>query len=383
MKKTILAVLVLSTLNSFSQKDEFKLVEKALKKQNFELAKNKISLLDDRAESLDYESKIKYYFLRGEAFYENGISLDDNLDTVLESYKTVIKTEKNEKGKYSILSDLKIKTITSELANIANDKYSTEDYKSSSLAFEKAYSISKKDTVYLYNAAASSLNSKDYDAALGYYLSLREVGYTGIAKQEDGTFSKSKSADIIKNIALIYEYKGDNEKALVAIKEARKENPTDISLLTTESNLYIKLDDMDSFKRVALEASELDPSNAELQNNLGIVFSDSGDNEQAIKYFKKAIELNPKHKSAYFSLASVILKDDPAIVEEMNSLPMKMTPKVAAKYDKLKAKREAMYLEAIPYIEKHLEIDPTDKTSIKLLKNLYGSTGQLQKAKNL
>ena len=43
---------------------------------------------------VDYENKIKYYFLRGEAFYENGVSLDNNLDTVLESYKTVIKTHR-------------------------------------------------------------------------------------------------------------------------------------------------------------------------------------------------------------------------------------------------------------------------------------------------
>lgn len=135
------------------------------------------------------------------------------------------------------------------------------------------------------------MSSGEYDASLKYYEELRDLGYSGeetkytaVNKEtnEEETFdtatlrdisvkagshikpgtkkSESKSAEIIKNIALIYVNKGDNEKAVAAMKDARKENPDDLSLLLTEANVQLKMGNREEFKKLIEEATIKDPT---------------------------------------------------------------------------------------------------------------------------
>ena len=60
--------------------------------------------------------------------------------------------------------------------------------------------------------------------------------------------------------------------------------------------------------------------NPELQYNLGVIASDADDSDNAKKYYKKAIELNPKYVSAYINLAVLILGEEESIINEMNKM---------------------------------------------------------------
>ena len=55
--------------------------------------------------------------------------------------------------------------------------------------------------------------------------------------------TESRLPEIVKNIALIYVQKGDNDSAISAIKEARAINPDDVNLILSEADLYIKIGD--------------------------------------------------------------------------------------------------------------------------------------------
>ena len=166
---------------------------------------------------------------------------------------------------------------------------------------------------------------------------------------------------------------GQKEKAISAVKDAREANPGDVGLILTEANIYIELDEKERYQELIVEALEQDPNNAVLYYNLGVVSGDLGDGTKSREFYEKAIELDPSMSNAYLNLVALILKDEAAIVEQMNSLTNSRADNV--KYDKLKKKREDIYIECVPILKSLIDLDDTNLDAIKTLKNIYGTIG--------
>ena len=177
----------------------------------------------------------------------------------------------------------------------------------------------------------------------------------------------------MKNIALIYVSNGDNDAAMASVKDARKLSPKDVGLILTEADLYIKLGDEVRFGALMQEAIAQDPTNAMLYYNLGVVNGNEGKRDKAIEYYKKAIELDPTYEASYLNLSSVILEGESSIIEEMNNLGTSAADN--RKYDALKAKREALFLEAAPYLEQLVKINPNNADALTTLKNIFDTIG--------
>ena len=144
-------------------------------------------------------------------------------------------------------------------------------------------------------------------------------------------------------------------------------------MILTEADLYIKLGDEARFGELMQEAIEQDPNNALLYYNLGVVVGNQGKREEAIDYYKKAIELDPSYEATYLNLASLILEGESSIVEQMNALGTSAADN--RKYDDLKSKREGLFLEAVPYLEQLVNINPKNTDAITTLKNIFGTIG--------
>lgn len=174
-------------------------------------------------------------------------------------------------------------------------------------AFEKVYRLSPSDTVFLYNAATVSTESKNYNCALKLYQELKDLGYDGdeilfIAtnrdigqeesfadkKQRDlalksGAHRKprekrypSKRTDIIKNIVFIYVKQGKVNEALKAFEEAKKLYPKDASIILAKANVYLLLDNKEKFKQLMQETTQLEPKNSDIQYNIGVINMQQG-----------------------------------------------------------------------------------------------------------
>jgi len=299
--------------------------------------------------------------------------------------------------------DNQLLTLTSEIVNSAIEDNSEQRYPKAASKLYLAYTVNTETNKdYLYFAASSAVNGSDYDNALKYYNILKEIKYEGIVttffaksaesgeevelseseyniykKTKDYTdfreeTSESRYPEIIKNIALIYAQTGDNEKAMEAVKLARKEDPKDLNLILTEANLYIQLDENDRFEELMKEAIAQDPNNATLYFNLGVVNAQKGNSEDARGYYEKTIELDPNFESGYLNLVSLILEGESAIVEEMNGLGTSRADN--ARYDELKTKREDLYKECVPVLEKLVELNQNQE-AVKTLMNIYGTLG--------
>ena len=414
MKKQIIFALALlvSTL-SFSQKDELKDAEKAIKDGNYADAKTAINKAEPLIGNADDKMKAKFYFVKGQAFYANGSASNEDMDKAITSFDKVIEIEKKDgKEKYtSEVNDMKQQMLNKFLTK-ANDALEKKNYSASSIGFEKACRMSPKDTLYLYYAASTAVNAQDYKASLQYYEELRDMNFTGVEMEytavnketgeseafnnkslrdisvKAGTHispkeqkSDSKYGEIIKNIALIYMNDGENEKAIAAMKEAREANPDDLSLLLSEANIQLKMGNKEEFKKLMEVATSKDPNNAELQYNLGVIAAEAGDSDSARKYYEKAIALDPDYADAHNNMAVLILQSEQELIEKMNALGTSAADN--KKYDQLKEQRTALYRDAIPYLETTLKIRPKNVEAAKTLMNIYSALGETAKFKDM
>ncbi|WP_299122654.1 tetratricopeptide repeat protein [uncultured Winogradskyella sp.] len=412
MKKLIaLVLLVAVTSMSFAQKNEVKAIEKALKNSNFGDAKSAVSSADALLGNMDDKTKAKFYYLKAQALYADGQGSDADVDEAISTLDK-LKDLESSMGKLRYTEDantMKTGMISSFLTK-ANDAFTSKNYKVAAKGFEKVYRMSPKDTLYLYYAATSSVSVPDYDTALDYYIELKNMGYSGekmnyyatnvdtdveetfgdkssrdlsvkakLHKDPRDVMSEAKTAEIVKNIALIYVSQGKNEKALGAMADARAENPDDIGLLLSEANVHLKMGNRDKFKALMEEATEKDPNNSELFYNLGVLAAEAGNNEESLNYYKKAIEINPNYVDAYNNIAVTILSGEAAIVEEMNGLGTSSADN--KKYDELKEQRAQLYSDAIPYLEKALELKNTNIDAARTLMNIYSAIGEMDKFK--
>ncbi|WP_461533122.1 tetratricopeptide repeat protein [Sinomicrobium sp.] len=416
MKKKIFifsAALLISSL-SIAQKKELRDAEKALKNGSLAEAKSALQSIEGTIASADDRSKAHYYYLEGKLNYsqaKNGENVESSYQNAVDAFNKLIDVEKGSSKKYTAEASQLIQTISVDLVNSAVEDNKNEAYADAAKKLYMAYQLDTNNQDYLYYAASSAVNGRDFDTALEYYEKLKELKYTGETvkyyatnkdtgereelpkEQRDlmvkaGTYSnpqdektESRFPEIVKNIALIYADKGDNEKAIEAVKEARKVDPEDVNLLMTEANLYIKLDQKDKFKDIMEEAIEKDPNNPMLYYNLGVITAEQGDTQKAREYYEKSIELDDTYEASYMNMASVILGDEVSIVDEMNSLGTSQADN--KRYDELKKKREDLYKEAIPYLEKILELNPKSYDATKTLMNIYGSIGEDGKYKEL
>jgi len=146
--------------------------------------------------------------------------------------------------------------------------------------------------------------------------------------------------------------------------------PDDVNLILTEANLQIKLGNKDEFAVLMNEAIALDPNNASLYFNLGVINAEQGDVEKAKEYYQKCIDLDPEYADAYINLGSAILENDKGLVEEMNKSLSDFK-----KYDEIKARQVDLYKEVLPLYEKAYELRPDDIDTVRTLMSLYENTG--------
>ena len=405
MKKYIILGIIMMLFGSLSaQKKELRNAGKDLDKGNFEKAMLALNAAEALLESMDDKQKSEFHLLKSKLYFKGGAANLEDTVMAIESFEKVSSSNNTQSKKMHLVN------LINHLVNKGSDFVEKNDYSSASDCFSNAYRISKKDTIYLYYAASSSVNAKDYEKSLNIYKKLKSLNFTGIEKQyfafnkltnmeepfdskllRDASIqakthvnpieknSKSRYPEIIKNIALIYNQLGDTEKALAAMNEARVENPEDLNLILTEANVYYAMGNIDKFKSLLEYATELDSENPELQYNLGVIAAEANDVENAKIYYSRAIELNPKYVNAYINLAALILGQEESIINEMNNLGTSAADD--RRYDELRLERKELYFEAIPYLEQAIGIDSNNFQAAKTLSNIYSATGDDVNAK--
>ena len=406
MKNKLLLVAALaSTMVGLAQKNEIKDAEKALKDGDTASAQKAIDAASGTIASADEKMQAQYYFTSGKVYSD--LAKKGNNDAygkAAESFQKVIAIEETTgKQKYSAETKQYMNALTADLVNSAVADNSNSKFKEAAEKLYMSYTLSPRDTSYLYYAAGSAVNGGHYEMALDYYNKLQEVGYDGSAVvykatnaasgeveemdkvQRDlmvksGTYTNpldektpSKTAEIVKNTALIYTQLGQDDKALEAYKAARKNDPEDVNLILNEANLYFKQGDKEKFKSLMDEAIALAPDNADLHYNVGVINMEQGNYEDARASYKRAIEIDPKYTNAYLNLSTTYVNEGNALIDEMNSLGN--TRADIAKYDEIKVKKDGLFKQGADILEQALKMNSDNENIMTQLKNIYGAMG--------
>tara|TARA_B100001093_G_scaffold155433_1_gene148047 strand:- start:975 stop:2249 length:1275 start_codon:yes stop_codon:yes gene_type:complete len=404
MKKLfLLTITFLICQFNYAQKKELKSVDKLLKSGDFIEARASLELFSSMITTSDDKTKAKFYYLKGLSNYQNGDASFENKLLSIKSFNTVKELEE----KTSKLYTEKIEDILTNLFNsFVNDSKTaleSKNYKQSYKNLEAAYNVSKKDTLYLYNAALVATEAKSYEVALNYYETLIDVGYTGISinyyatendSDEEQVFQDEKSRnfsvdvigthnsprdemgksveiDILRSIAAIYRSKEDFDKSLDYLERAKILDSNDINLILLESNVRWEMGDVDKYQELVSKALDIEPDNVDLIFNLGVVNADKGNLTEAIEFYNKAIKLDSAYTKAYLNAAALILDGEGEMIKEMNSLGTSTAD--YNRYDELKIERENLYKSAIPYLEEVYNLENDNISAARTLRNIYSA----------
>lgn len=405
-KYVMLASALLLSVATFAQKDQLKAAEKAVKKGDMTEVLTILKGAESVMANASVEEKAQYFFLKGNAYMDlvdKKIDKDINMALAAESYKELIATEKaSGKLKYSAQAATSIGLIKNLLINSGVEATKANNNLEGAKKLYEAYQLDKKDTIYLYYAASTYVSAKDYDKSMELYNELKrlnysgkgteylavskldgqEVGFASAAERDKavkiGTHEKprteeipSKRGEIYKNMALILVDQGKIAEAKKAVSDARAANPDDSSLMLTEANLYLQTKDFDRYKQIITEVLAKNPNDAGLVYNLGVITANANNNEEAEKYYKRAIEIKPDYTNAYINLAVLKLQNEKALIEEMNKLGT--SDKDMKRYDILKKKREDLFRSTLPYLKKAYELDPENMDVAKTLSGVYSA----------
>jgi len=403
MKKYFLvAASMLSVLAVNAQKDELKAASKALKKGDAATAVQALNPIAEVVKSADDKTKADFYALYGQASLQLAQAGEGEFTPAIESYEAIVAMNAS---KYIEEANQALKTISNELVNAAVEAQQTSDYVLAADKLDLAYRLSPKDTIYLYYAAGSAVNGKDYDKALEIYIRLKEMNYDGsekrfaainIASSELEYFDQatrdlyvkagthkdpkdettpSKRSEVVKNIALIYQQEGRNEEALAAYEDAIAQNPGDVALILNKANLYYTMGQPEKFKSLMMEASAMDPTNPDLQYNIGVIAMEQNNMEEARAAFYRALEIDPTYINATLNLSTTYINEGNSLVDQMNDLAMSSKSSDLDKYDALKKQKEEFFMEGAKVLEASLENLPGNQELLNQLKNIYGALG--------
>jgi len=403
MKKYFLvAASMLSVLAVNAQKDELKAASKALKKGDAATAVQALNPIAEVVKSADDKTKAYFYALYGQASLQLAQAGEGEFTPAIESYEAIVAMNAS---KYIEEANQALKTISNELVNAAVEAQQTSDYVLAADKLDLAYRLSPKDTIYLYYAAGSAVNGKEYDKALDIYIRLKEMNYDGsekrfaainIASSELEYFDQatrdlyvkagthkdpkdettpSKRSEVVKNIALIYQQEGRNEEALAAYEDAIAQNPGDVALILNKANLYYTMGQPEKFKSLMMEASAMDPTNPDLQYNIGVIAMEQSNMEEARAAFYRALEIDPTYINASLNLSTTYINEGNSLIDQMNELAMSSKYSDLDKYDALKKQKEEFFIEGAKVLEASLENLPGNQELLNQLKNIYGALG--------
>ena len=407
MKKRILtAVLAMVTVVAFAQKREIRRAGRAVEKGNYQEAKDYLSQAEAELSGANQSQQADFYLYRGQAYLGDGENVStEDLMAAAEDFRKAKELGADD-------ADAGITQVSNALVNSAIKDQNNEDFAAAAQKLHASYELNNRDTLYLYYAASNAVNAKDYDTALEYYQELKDLGFTGVSTEytavnketgevetmgseeqrdlfvKSGDYtdpqertSESKQGEIAKNIALIFIEKGETEKAIAAMEDAKEGNPNDTGLLQAEADIYYSMGDMEKYREIMEEIVAQDPDNPVLLYNLGVSSAELGEHDRAIEYYERALELDPSMNNARQNIAFALLSKEQPIVEKMNALGTSAADN--KKYDELAEERLNVYREALPYLQDVLERNPNSVETARTMMNIYSQLNEPEKAEEM
>lgn len=307
--------------------------------------------------------------------------LDSNaLDVAYEAYLKALQLDEKKEFNDQIKGPMYI--CGEQFYNKGVKLYNKKLYPDAMKSFEKTIGINTSfgvvDSNSLYNAALAGELSKDPELlkkSKEHYKKLVEV--------------KFKQPTVYASLSKIYMIDKDTLNALKVIKKGRSVLGNNLELIIAETNIYLASGKTKEAQENLKLAVEKDPNNSNLYfaigSNYDIMANDKNSKPaeaaiavaEAEKAYAKAIELKPDFFDAIYNMGALFFNAGVKVVEEANKLTDN------AQYEIEKQKADELFKKALPFLEKAEKLQPTDKSTLFSLKQLYARVGNQERYKEI
>jgi tetratricopeptide (TPR) repeat protein len=339
-------------------------------KNLIEAAKNiDIAIADP---STSGSSKAWWYRAKIYQTIETEKSLADQYPTAsLEALKSYQKLKDLNDPKFKDWSDVYnyLQVLANNIFNDGVTAYQKKDYHNAYLCFSGVSDIydilvakgqkSNPDIINkaLGNAGLSAEYDNDNNGAIAIYKKL---------------LPGSTDAKVYISLVALYKKIKDTESAKKYTDEGLAMYPTEKELLIDKINFYMADNKYNEAISYLQKAAEQDPKNVEIQSALGVAYDQLKDTANARKVYENIIVLDPNNFAGNYGLGGLIFNRTKPIQEQMNALGS--SKEDIKKYDELKVQRDAIFLQAKPYLEKANTAKPDDAEIKKALNTIEAMT---------
>jgi tetratricopeptide (TPR) repeat protein len=261
MKFFLILIFTLSISFSFGQKKEIRKAIKLFESGDVQGAKDLLDSNTTLFDAADTKITNQKLYLEGKISQAN-----KNFQLAYDNFNAY-----TEAGGKDLDFENQLQSLSSDIVNSAIEDNAEKRFTDATSKLYLAYTIfPEQNKDYLYYAASSAVNGKIFESALKYYNILKDMNYEGI---------------VTKFMAMSVE---TNEE---------------IELSETEYDLYKKTKAYKDFREEKTESRY-----PEIIKNIALIYSQLGDNENAMKAVKEARKSNPKDLNLILTEANLYIQ---------------------------------------------------------------------------
>ncbi len=290
------------------------------------------------------------------------------LDKSIESFLKAL--ELDTKKAYSEDIKKRIPFLQNRYVNNGITAYKAKEFQSAADNFMKSADLSEKlyskiDTGLIFNAALAALNAKNVPVQKQLFTRLIDLKYPEV--------------EVYRSLSNLYMAEKDTAKGLEYIAMGRVAFPGNNSLMIDELNVYMARGQSKQMISKMEEAANADPSNKTLWFALGATYDNMGKRDNAETAYKKAIALDSVYFDALYNLGALHYNAGVEVYNKVKDLPMSKEKE----YNTGKAKYTASFNKSLPYLEKALDLQPSDLNTLASLKEVYAKLDKLTKSSEM
>ena len=316
------------------------------------------------------------YYLMGYVYGEQG-----NIQKMVESFdKSLAISNKfqndisNQKASYWAESYNRGVSLF-QRGNKTEDKDSSNIFYGKSIeAFKDAILIEPDSANNYRNLAFVYLTNQQNDEAIDPLKKLIDLENTEDAYQYLGKIYYTDGANAMNkykndgNVSDSVKAMENFNKAINVLEEGQKLYPNNTDILTTLSNCYVGANKLEVAMNSFKTGIEKEPDNQYYRYNYGVLLLGAKEYTEAEKQFKKAIEIDPEYTNAIYNLAVTYVKWG----ADLN--------KKADEEGSMSEEYKTKYQAALPYLEKVVDMEPTNVDMWDLLARVYTVLGMTKEA---
>lgn len=363
MKRIILASVAVATM-LFSTEINAQGVEDKLRDAQCESAASAIESAQKNADHPKKGLKGSTWLKLADAYMDASTSCGRDSMSSKKAYEIYLKAQEVDaagdgKAKDDIAAALKSPKLHASLLSQGAAYYNVQELGSALELFKLANMVDPKDTTTTLYAGIVAQQNGDMDVAQDYFLKHVANGGTDAA--------------VFYSLSLIYNKEEAYDKSIDILKQGIEKQPNDKDLKGQLINTYIVSDKIEDAKKDLKTLVDANPTNTANMTNLAIIYDNTGDKENALKYYNMVLGVDPNNYDVNFNLGVMYFNQAVEIKKEVDAMDMKEYQKTGAAVEKKVCDKMT---QAKPYFERCANSDRTEDAVTENLKTIERILGQ-------